>query len=95
MRAIAYHFWSPTCAPCKAIKPALDDLKEEFSQVTWISVNIQEDPQNLALKYGVKVVPTIVTVKINEFGNPVKVDNHTGTNMMGYYRLFRSATQPE
>ena len=23
---VAYHFWSPTCGPCKVIKPAIEDL---------------------------------------------------------------------
>jgi len=95
MKVIAYHFWSPTCAPCKAIKPALQDLREEFLNVEWVSVNIQEDPQNLVSKYAVKIVPTVAVASINESGYPVFVDKHTGTDMMGYYRIFKKATQPE
>ena len=59
---VAYHFWSPSCGPCKVIKPAIEDLKEEFPQVSWISVNTQDDKMNLAPRLDVTVVPTIVVV---------------------------------
>ena len=28
MNGTVYHFWSPTCNPCKVIKPVIEDLKE-------------------------------------------------------------------
>lgn len=86
MTVTAYHFWSSTCAPCKAIKPAVEDLKEEFTDVTWISVNTHDDPNNFARTFNVSVVPTIVVVDKN--GN---VEKHSGTAMMGYYRILRNA----
>lgn len=87
MSAVAYHFWSPTCAPCMHIKPAIEDLKEEFDSVTWISVNIFDDKEGIAKKYGVTSVPTIVV----EWGD--RIERHSGINMMGYYRILRLATQ--
>lgn len=86
MSVTAYHFWSPTCAPCKAIKPALEDLKDEFMDVKWVSVNTHDDPTNIAAKYGVSVVPTIVVES-----STGSVEKHTGTNMIGYYRIIRHA----
>jgi thioredoxin 1 len=91
MKTYAYHFWSPTCAPCKVIKPAIEDLKEEFSSVQWVSVNTHEDPADLAKKYGVSVVPTIVVLTVDDQGSPVLTEKHSGTTMMGYYRILRSA----
>jgi thioredoxin 1 len=81
----AYHFWSPTCAPCKAIKPTIEDLKEEFDSVKWVSVNTHDDTEGYAEKYGVSVVPTIVVVVGDS------VERHTGTQVAGYYRILRSA----
>ena len=89
---MAYHFWSPTCEPCKAIKLAVAELHDDFPTVTWISVNTHEDPQNLAQKYNVSVVPTIVVVRIDENGTPVLTEKHSGTAMMGYYRILKKAT---
>lgn len=90
MSVKAYHFWSPTCAPCKVIKPAIEDLKEEFPNVQWISVNTHADATNYSGVMSVSVVPTIVVVTTDPNGN-VSTDRHSGTSMMGYYRILRSA----
>ena len=93
MAIIAYHFWSPTCGPCKKIKPALDDLKTDHPDIQWVSVNTQEDPQGLAKKYAVKFVPTIVVITVNHNGGLVSTERHSGSDMMGYYRMFKKVTQ--
>ncbi len=82
----AYHFWSPTCGPCKKIKPAVEELKSEFPGVTWIPVNTQDDREGYAIKYGVTVVPTIVVVS----AQGTKIERHSGTQLAGYYRILRS-----
>ena len=91
MSVTAYHFWSPTCPPCKVIKPAVDDLKDEFSQIQWISVNIQDDPQNYTGELGVKVVPTIAVIVRDSAGIVKYVGKESGTAMANYYRLIRTA----
>lgn len=87
---VAYHFWSPSCGPCKVIKPAIEDLKEEFPQVSWISVNTQDDEMNLAPRLDVTVVPTIVVVAEKD-GIVVYKEKHSGTTMASYYRILRNA----
>lgn len=86
MNVFVYHFWSPTCAPCKVIKPAIEDLKEEFPDFQWVSVNTHEDTANIAGIYGVSIVPTIVTVY-----NGNEIGRHSGTSMISYYTLMRKA----
>ena len=90
MSITAYHFWSPTCAPCRAIKSSVDELKEEFSTVNWVSVNTQDDPASFAVTYNVRVVPTIVVV-VRDDEQDVSVESHAGTSIMGYYRILRNA----
>lgn len=90
MSITAYHFSSPTCAPCKVIKPAVDDLKEEFGQIQWISVNIQDDPNNYTNQFSVKVVPTIVILVKDANGTIKYVGKESGTAMASYYRLIRT-----
>lgn len=91
MSVIAYHFWSPTCAPCKTIKPAMEDIKEEFPNVQWESVNTHDDPNNYAQSLGVSAVPTVVVLVKNSNGATMSVDKHSGTYIMGYYRILRNA----
>jgi len=70
------------------IKPAIEDLKEEFPDIKWTSVNTHLDTHNFSTKYGVNVVPTIVFVK-----NGAEVGRHSGTNMGIYYTLARRTAQ--
>jgi hypothetical protein len=60
-----------------------EDLKEDFANVTWVSVNISDDKNGYAEKYSVKVVPTIAV----EWNG--RVEKHSGTNVSGYYRILR------
>ena len=90
MSISAFHFWSPTCGPCKVIKPAIEDLQEEFPNVDWTTVNTHDDPDGLATAFGVSVVPTIVVVTRGH-GGARTTDKHSGTNMAGYYRILRNA----
>lgn len=84
---VVLHFWSPTCGPCKVIKPALEDLKDEFEgKIQWVSVNTHQDPSGLAGRLEVKVVPTIVVLK-----NDVEVGRHSGTQVAIFYALIRKA----
>jgi Fe2+ transport system protein B len=68
------------------IKPAIDDLKEEFEDVKWTSVNTHIDMHGLGKKMGIQVVPTIVVTK-----NGTEVGRHSGTNMIVYYTLLKKA----
>jgi len=86
----AYHFWSPTCGPCKVIKPSIEDLKEEFPQVKWVSVNTQDDEYDFSSKFNVSVVPTIVVVAMKD-NVVVYTEKHSGTTMASYYRILRNA----
>lgn len=87
-----YHFWSPTCNPCNVIKPAVQDIKEEFANdVSWVSVNTHNDPQGYKEKFGVNVVPTLVTTVTDSEGKIVYSQKQSGTNMINYYRMIRSA----
>lgn len=90
MKVIVYHFWSPTCGPCKTLKPVIEDLKEEFSQFTWLSVNTHGDPQDYKTQFGVQVVPTIVVAGYGDDGKLIVSEKQSGTNVPAYYRILRN-----
>jgi thiol-disulfide isomerase/thioredoxin len=91
MSITAYQFWSPTCAPCKAIKPVVEDLKEEFSSITWLSINTHDDKDGMCSKYSVAVVPTIVVETKDASGKVISLEKQSGTNVAQYYRIIRNA----
>ena len=81
------HFWSPTCGPCKVIKPALEDIKEEFEdKIDWNSINIKDDPKGYTQKFQVSVVPTIIVFKGN-----TEIGRYSGTQISIIYQLIRKA----
>ena len=84
---VALHFWSPTCNPCKVIKPAIEDMKEEFAdRVQFVSVNTHNDTHGYAGQFKVSVVPTIVVLK-----NDVEIGRHSGSSIGLYYTILRKA----
>jgi len=90
MNGTIYHMWSPTCGPCKTLKPVFEDLKEEFPQFTWVSVNTHDDKNGYAKQFGVQFVPTLVLVVVDSEGKVVMSEKKTGSNVADYYRLIRS-----
>ena len=59
-------FWAPWCGPCKMLTPILEKVKEDVGDSAVISkVNVDENPQ-LASKYGVRSIPTILIFKNGE-----------------------------
>ena len=59
-------FWAEWCAPCKAIAPILDELAIEFDEKLLIGkVNLDEN-QDLAMKYSIRSIPTILFFKDGE-----------------------------
>lgn len=85
---VVLHFWSPTCNPCRVIKPALADIQEEFKDQIqeWVSINTKDDPKGIARQFGVAVVPTIIVLK-----NNVEVARHSGSQVGIYYTIIRKA----
>ena len=49
-------FWAEWCQPCRAIAPTLEELASESK------VNVDDNPQ-LAARYGVRSIPTILFMK--------------------------------
>ncbi len=59
-------FWAEWCGPCKMVAPVLDQIADERSgELRVVKVNIDEEP-DLAQRYGVMSIPTIVLFKDGE-----------------------------
>ena len=59
-------FWAEWCGPCKMLGPIFDELAGECEgKAKFGKVNIDEN-QNLANKYGIRAVPTLLLFKGGE-----------------------------
>ena len=64
-------FWSPSCPPCIQIEPSLEKLAFEFSsKMTVLKVNVDECP-NIASKYNVGGLPTLLFIKDGSVENQI------------------------
>lgn len=55
-------FWAPWCGPCKMVAPVLNDIAETEEDITIGKVNVDNN-QDLAKKYKVRNIPTMVIFK--------------------------------
>lgn len=56
-------FWATWCGPCRMITPFVEQLADEFAgQAKVGKVDVDENP-DLAAKYGVNGVPTLLVIK--------------------------------
>lgn len=66
-------FYADWCGPCKRLGEKLPDLEEQFSEITFVKVNIDESPE-LAKEYKVRSLPTVMISK----------DTETFTKIVGF-----------
>lgn len=56
-------FWATWCGPCKMLSPVIEEIAKEFDgKIKVGKVNV-DDETELAIKFGVEVIPTLVFFK--------------------------------
>ena len=63
---VVVDFWAEWCGPCKMIAPLLDEVaKEQPGKVKIVKVNVDQEGE-LAQKYGIYNIPTLLFFKGGE-----------------------------
>lgn len=65
-------FWAPWCGPCQMLMPVIEQLSAEMKDIAIGKVNV-DDESDLAAKYNVSAMPTLVLFSKGEI-----VDRRTG-----------------
>ncbi|WP_159902977.1 thioredoxin domain-containing protein [Salinirussus salinus] len=52
-------FYADWCGPCKTQDPILEDLEEEYEDVSFEKINVDEQ-QDVANEYQVRSLPTLI-----------------------------------
>ena len=59
-------FWAPWCGPCRMIAPVIEELAEDFDGKANICKVNTDEQQELATKFAVRSIPTILLMKNGE-----------------------------
>jgi thioredoxin 1 len=64
-------FWAPWCGPCKSMMPFVEKLADEFEgKVKVVKLNTQDNAE-VAAKYGIVSIPTLMVIKDGEVQSQV------------------------
>lgn len=64
-------FFTPPCAPCKALIPVLERVARKFDQMKFVKINAWNN-QNLCARYNIVGVPALLFFKNGK--NVVRID---------------------
>jgi thioredoxin 1 len=64
-------FWAPWCGPCRMIAPVIEELATDYDgKANICKVNTDEE-QDIAVKFGIRSIPTIMFFKNGEMVDQV------------------------
>ena len=61
-KTVLVDFYADWCGPCKMISPVVDSVANENEDIKVVKVNV-DNAQDLAIKYQVMSIPTLVVIK--------------------------------
>lgn len=61
-KPVLIDFYATWCGPCRMVSPLVDEIAKEYQNYQICKVDVDESPE-LAQKFGVMSIPTLVVLK--------------------------------
>ena len=65
-KIVLIDFYADWCGPCRMMSPIVDEISEELAEQVKVGKINVDDNQDLAIKYNVMSIPTILIIKNGE-----------------------------
>ncbi|WP_319479542.1 thioredoxin [uncultured Draconibacterium sp.] len=65
-KPVMIDFWAVWCGPCRMIAPIVEEMSAEYEGKAVIGKVDVDNNQDVAMKYGIRNIPTVLFVKNGE-----------------------------
>lgn len=62
-KLVLVDFWATWCGPCQMIAPVVEQIAKDYSEKVKVCKLNVDDEQEIAIKYGVMSIPTLIFFK--------------------------------
>jgi len=83
-KPVLVDYWAEWCPPCRAIAPHFEKLANEFQNVCFAKLNVDESPNHPA-QAGVRGIPTFILYQKGE-----EVDRVVGADLQAIKRMLEN-----
>ena len=60
---VVVDFWATWCGPCRMFGPVFENVSDQYEDIKFCKLDVDEDQEGICKEFGVMSIPTIVVIK--------------------------------